>query len=570
MVHEAQTAMRVIARLSDEASFRCEHYHWTSGKPPPWPANRPFQAQIPRAREFDYVIYLAGDRVGSPLPDGFLNEGLVGFDDLDGHFEKAFSKLLRTEGAPLPLTGTIYEVLDALLAFRRSEGRCPQLFPFVRNPGDDAERVTRFTEISKEQNVPFGMAEYSRQVAWTEHFLGSEFLRGAEVTRFKTRGQFAEVFEAAMRTVLGLEKPKPINELPGLVAYRIEDRGKFFGFRERIAKVVSETQRRVAQEDAGPPFVVIHGESGTGKSSLLQGGVLPRLPVGPRDRQHIVLRSGDVLQPKENRIAALADALRQELRPEQSEQSMAGEAGDDPGQHERMMTWLRERTEALKPARLVISIDQMEAVLDDGDPAAQAAAGRLVSLLFDIAEKRLAAVLMTIRTDRKEALRRMLGPERAEAACWYVNEPLELKELIEIVEETAARMDPPLHPEDREILCENARTFIARSERDAKLLPFVSIALVRLLEEVKRVNAGRRPQELPATSGAERAQSGAGAPSEIALQPTKPGSQADTDWSQRAGGAGAFEPEKAASAQPVAAAETQRTGRILEDRKGAR
>jgi hypothetical protein len=123
MVHEAQTAMRVINRLSAEASFRCDHYHWTADRPPPWPANRPFQEQIPRAKEFDFVIYLAGDRVGSALPDRFRKEGLIGFQELDRYFENAFAKLLRADNAPLPLTGTIYVTLRSCLTRLQKELR---------------------------------------------------------------------------------------------------------------------------------------------------------------------------------------------------------------------------------------------------------------------------------------------------------------------------------------------------------------------------------------------------------------------------------------------------------------
>jgi hypothetical protein len=65
--------------------------------------------------------------------------------------------------------------------------------------------------------------------------------------------------------------PDPTGEAPyvGLKAFQKEDADRFFGREKLTAKLVQLTERR--------PFVGVFGASGSGKSSLLRAGLLPRL-----------------------------------------------------------------------------------------------------------------------------------------------------------------------------------------------------------------------------------------------------------------------------------------------------
>jgi ABC-type multidrug transport system fused ATPase/permease subunit len=59
------------------------------------------------------------------------------------------------------------------------------------------------------------------------------------------------------------------NPYPGLLAYRLQDASHFFGRKQTVIELMTELeQRRV---------IWLHGRSGTGKSSLIQAGLMPAL-----------------------------------------------------------------------------------------------------------------------------------------------------------------------------------------------------------------------------------------------------------------------------------------------------
>ena len=62
----------------------------------------------------------------------------------------------------------------------------------------------------------------------------------------------------------------------GLVPYEERDARVFYGRAELVAQLV---QRLAARLDA-PGILLVAGESGTGKSSLLRAGLMPRLAAG--------------------------------------------------------------------------------------------------------------------------------------------------------------------------------------------------------------------------------------------------------------------------------------------------
>ena len=100
----------------------------------------------------------------------------------------------------------------------------------------------------------------------------------------------------------------------GLLAFREEDAGFFFG-RE---KAVAEIQRSVAAHG----FVSVVGASGSGKSSVVRAGLVPQLRKDRETTWDIV-----TLVPGEHPLRALAGALMPLLEPEKSETDRLIEVG---------------------------------------------------------------------------------------------------------------------------------------------------------------------------------------------------------------------------------------------------
>jgi Sulfatase-modifying factor enzyme 1/TIR domain len=134
-------------------------------------------------------------------------------------------------------------------------------------------------------------------------------------------------------------RPPPAEQLecpyPGLVAFGREEAGQFFG-RDRESDEIS---RRVRQHN----FLLVIGPSGSGKSSLLSAGVLPRLMATDPDRW-------------------LVQALRPDAQAWQSLTSMLGAnwlTASEGQLRERVETILRAASHA---QRLLVLVDQFEAI----------------------------------------------------------------------------------------------------------------------------------------------------------------------------------------------------------------
>ncbi len=89
---------------------------------------------------------------------------------------------------------------------------------------------------------------------------------------------------------------------PGLLAYREEDAGVFFGREEEISEGKELLNRVGRFGESG--LVLVLGASGSGKSSLVRAGLLPRLRLD--DKRWLVV---DVFRPRNDPMRELAGAL---------------------------------------------------------------------------------------------------------------------------------------------------------------------------------------------------------------------------------------------------------------------
>jgi len=185
----------------------------------------------------------------------------------------------------------------------------------------------------------------------------SEVLRRAKKVRQKGEAITAESFNAfftALADALEVEEVKPAWELPpqnpyqGLEAFT-QDKAPFFFGRERLTEKLLERLRRER-------FLAVVGASGSGKSSVVQAGLLHRLAQGAlpgsTDWPTLVCRPGEL-------VDALARLLQgtEDISADERQDLLARVLVDETAIHA-----IAERTlqDAPPDHRLVLVVDQFE------------------------------------------------------------------------------------------------------------------------------------------------------------------------------------------------------------------
>jgi formylglycine-generating enzyme required for sulfatase activity len=237
----------------------------------------------------------------------------------------------------------------------------------------------------------------------------------------------------------------------GLKPLEADDAGIFFG---RAAPVIEALDRLRALREAAPPrLLVILGASGSGKSSFLRAGLLPRLK---RDDRHflplpIVRPDRAVISGETGLLAALEGACRAgglaKTRAELRAAIDAGAAGlrpllqaladkaTPPASDEGAKD---ERTTPRAPT-LVLSIDQGEELfLAEGQKEAEPFLALLRDLLTGDAPALIA--LFTIRSDNYERLQVAKGLEGVRQQTLGLS-PMPKGSYAEVIKGPAQRLD---------------------------------------------------------------------------------------------------------------------------------
>jgi WD40 repeat protein len=259
-----EVAAQVIEKIAHEFArfFVIEPYLWEYE---PMLASGHFQDSIDPPSRFDAVILILESRLGTPLPE---RTAVREYRGIDG----------RT-----PVTGTEWEYEDALAA-ARAHG-VPDLL--VYRSQRNAEVSTRDSHARKKALEQIEALD----TFWTRNFKHEGTFLGAYAS-FDSLEQLAEKLEAHLRrcierriealqpgeTVTGA-RLWPKAPFRGLEAYEREHASIFFGRDEAVGAALL---RMMNNEQAGQAFLLVLGASGSGKSSLVKAGVVPRLLVPQR------------------------------------------------------------------------------------------------------------------------------------------------------------------------------------------------------------------------------------------------------------------------------------------------
>ena len=217
---------------------------------------------------------------------------------------------------------------------------------------------------------------------------------------------------------------------PGLLAFEAEQAPVFFGQDKAIEKL---GERLASLAQRAPAALLVLGASGTGKSSLVRAGVLPRL-AADRDRWQFLAPFRPGLMPftRLRRVLAQALAAFPEAPPGPAHEAEVIALG-------RQLDWLQAQAE--RPVLLVI--DQLEELLVEGNPEAE----RFLAFLEGQLRRELSGlvVLATLRTDFLAVLESR-WPGLTELVETTSPEPIPPQRFGELISGPAARADLRLQP----------------------------------------------------------------------------------------------------------------------------
>jgi tetratricopeptide (TPR) repeat protein len=280
VVKERLRAGLIVDKLAQDYSrfFNIEGYLWEHE---PMLSSAHFQDAIEPPSAFDIVVLILWSRLGTPLPESTL---LREYRGIDG----------RT-----PVTGTEWEYEDALRAALANG--VPDLMVFrnianapidPRNPEARAASIAQMAALDTFWKLHFADGG-SFRYAFDEYTSLEQFSKRLEEALVKVIERRIKAFTADDNRSEQLWMGEPFR---GLESYEFEHAAIFFG---RDALIAKATEQLATNALGGSAFLLVSGASGSGKSSLVKGGVVPRLVKpqrisGTAFPRRVVFRAGSV------------------------------------------------------------------------------------------------------------------------------------------------------------------------------------------------------------------------------------------------------------------------------------
>ena len=449
--------------------MRIEAIRWETSY---YSAHDTFQKQIPEAADCDVVVAIFRGRLGTPLPAGFPH-------------------LPTGEAYP---SGTAYEVLSAIEVRKAGKGlpdvyvfRYPNAPSVLLDAPDRAEIELQWGRLKKFFDTWFRTKAGEFVAAFQTYASTDDFATQVEdcLRQWLARRGFLAHGRVWDRVLHG-------SPFPGLAAFGADRGSVFFGRDLAVAQSI-ERLREAGAGGKRLPFLLVIGASGSGKSSLLRAGLLPRLTL-PGTIPEIDLWRTAIVTPGPNPFLSLAEslfadaALGLELRRGtfRTKEMLARQLAGDPDMAvaplrdalDRAIEHRRSEAqfETARPVRLALALDQAERLFVEADAATAVA---FAALLSELVRQQLAYLVMVLLSD---AYARFQGSDALvglrEAGATFDLVPPNAAELEEIVTRPVAACHPPLAFEQRD-----GRSLAALLVGDAKggdALPLLQMTLARL------------------------------------------------------------------------------------------
>lgn len=351
-------------------------------------------------------------------------------------------------GEPATRASDIYALGTVL--YELCAGRAPyEGTPLVELPG----------RVGREDPGPLGAAAPSVEPALGA-IIDRCLLRDPRA-RFESGDALREALEDLATRYTRAQQPKPpeavagLNPYCGLRSFDIEQKELFFG---RAGEV-----RAVLDRLRSEPLIIVTGDSGVGKSSLCQAGVLALLQQGALGEVAIAR-----MVPGPRPLWALASALSGLLHSDES--TVAAQLAQAPREVARA---LQRRRGGAAPQALLF-IDQMEELFTQCEAPAAAQLGEaLGALLGDAPNLRL---LGTLRSDFLSRLAALPGIGAEVTRALHLIGPLSDNGLREAIVQPALQYG--VHFESEAMV----QGLIDSAQRAAGGLPLLQFALAELWE----------------------------------------------------------------------------------------
>jgi len=208
-----------------------------------------------------------------------------GFLDIDKHQgippgerweQKLYDELDRAQAMILILTRNWFESKWCFAEFAQARSRGKAIFPVIVAPDGDQFVGDDLQKLNLVSDKAGGLERLARRLT-----------------------------EVALMGQGGFDFPPGRAPYPGFLSFDEDDAAIYFGRDDDVRKLIQRADSR--RIEGGRRCIFVLGESGTGKSSLLRAGLIPRLRKAKRE--WIVLSA---FRPEDDPFAGLARSLREE------------------------------------------------------------------------------------------------------------------------------------------------------------------------------------------------------------------------------------------------------------------